>query len=116
MEPNSKKHISIPGPEGIWMLDPAKIIRIEAELKYIRIFLLDNTDSLKSFYNLDKIELLLRELGNFFRCHRSHLINIRYVKRYQPKNHIIETAFGEVPLARARVRHFKDTYCRTGNC
>jgi DNA-binding LytR/AlgR family response regulator len=116
MEANNNSIISLSGPEGIWIMDVSSIVRIEADSRYIRIFLPDNTDSLKAFYSLDKIESLLKGLGDFYRCHRSHLINIKYVKRYQPKNQKIETQIGEVPIARSRVRQFKDTYCSTINC
>lgn len=56
----------------------------------------------------DRIEKLEKKLdGRFFRCHRSYLINLKYLKSY--KNGMAYMEGGkEIPVSRLRSREFSD--------
>lgn len=54
----------------------------------------------------DRIENLERRLdGRFFRCHRSFLINLKYLKSYKNKTAYMENG-KEIPVSRLRSKEF----------
>jgi two-component system LytT family response regulator len=77
---SSLKRIAIPDNEGISMIDLDKILRCEADSNYTKIYLLDGT-RLVSAKTLKEYDNYL-SMHQFFRVHQSHLINLRFVKRY----------------------------------
>jgi len=56
----------------------------------------------------ERIEDLAARLdGRFFRCHRSYLINLNYLKSYRKGTAYLEGG-GEIPVSRLRSREFSD--------
>lgn len=56
----------------------------------------------------DRIEKLEKKLdGRFFRCHRSYLINLKYLKSYKNGMACMEGG-KEIPVSRLRSREFSD--------
>lgn len=74
--------ILLPLSDGQTVFNISDIVRCEAEGSYSRVFFNNNTKELicKPLQNLDR---LLNEL-DFVRIHNSHLVNLRYVKKYVP--------------------------------
>ncbi|MBI5217959.1 MAG: LytTR family transcriptional regulator [Bacteroidia bacterium] len=72
--------IALPANKTIHILEAADIIRCEAKSSYTIIFFNDSKKIIAS-QNLKHIESLL-SLENFLRIHKSHLINLDYVKEY----------------------------------
>ncbi|GAB4332694.1 MAG: hypothetical protein OHK0038_08520 [Flammeovirgaceae bacterium] len=77
---SSLKRIAIPDNEGINMVDLEKILRCEADSNYTKIYLLDGT-KLVSSKTLKEYDAYL-SAHQFFRIHQSHLVNLRFVKKY----------------------------------
>jgi two-component system LytT family response regulator len=94
--------LAIPTAEGMEYLNPREIIRIEADRSYSWFFLSGNRKILVS-KNLKEFQDLLSD-RYFFRSHNSHLINLKYVRRFVRKEGgYIEMQDGEqIPVSRNR--------------
>lgn len=56
----------------------------------------------------DRIENLEKKLdGRFFKCHRSYLINLKYLKSFKNKTAYMEGG-EEIPVSRLRSKEFSD--------
>jgi two-component system, LytTR family, response regulator len=94
--------LAIPTADGMEYLNPKDIIRIEADRSYSWFFLNGNRKTLVSKH-LKEFQELLGD-RNFFRSHNSHLINLKYVKKYiRREGGYIEMTDGSViPVSRNR--------------
>lgn len=93
--------IGIPTIEGLEFIATEKIIRCEGLQKCTLIITTEKSNIISS-YNIGKFANLLEENG-FFSCHRSHLINLQYVKKYTREGYIFFSANSKpVPLARRK--------------
>ncbi|MBK9632071.1 MAG: response regulator transcription factor [Saprospiraceae bacterium] len=72
--------IAIPSSEGILFFDLNTIVHLEASSNYTVIYF-DNETKLVSSRTLKEYEELL-PAEIFFRCHHSHLINLKFIKKY----------------------------------
>ena len=76
----SPSRLAIPTSDGMEYLNPKDIIRIEADRSYSWFFLAGNRKILVS-KNLKEFQDIL-DGRSFFRPHNSHLINLKYVRKY----------------------------------
>lgn len=76
----STKRIVLSTAEGMHVIDIRDIIRCESDDYYTRFFLKDRKPIMVS-KTLKEHEELLSEFG-FLRPHKSHLVNIRYIKSF----------------------------------
>ncbi len=74
------KKIALPSMEEVNFVKVDDIIRCESDNNYTRFFLQGNTQILVS-KTLKEYEDLLEPMG-FFRCHKSSLINLKFIKKY----------------------------------
>ncbi|MCX2743864.1 LytTR family DNA-binding domain-containing protein [Mangrovivirga sp. M17] len=97
--------IGVPTIEGIEFIDTNKVVRCEGLQKCTRIITTDKTDIISS-YNIGEFKKILLNLG-FFCCHKSHLINLKFVKKYTKEGFLFFNANSKpVPLARRRKIEF----------
>ena len=82
------------------------IYYIEAQDKRVRVVLKDT--ALSDRRGIDEIERALAG-EDFFRVHRSYLINFRYVARLD-KNEILLVSGEQIPLSRLRKKAFKNAF------
>lgn len=82
------------------------IYYIEAQDKRVRVVLKDTVFSDRR--GIDEIERALAG-EDFFRVHRSYLINFRYVARLD-KNEILLVSGEQIPLSRLRKKAFKNAF------
>lgn len=82
------------------------IYYIEAQDKRVRVVLKDTSFSDRR--GIDEIERALAG-EDFFRVHRSYLINFRYVARLD-KNEILLVSGEQIPLSRLRKKAFKNAF------
>ena len=94
--------LAIPTADGMEYLNPKEIVRIEADRSYSWFFLTGNRKILVS-KNLKEFQDLLGD-RYFFRSHNSHLINLKYVRKFVRKEGgYIEMQDGEqIPISRNR--------------
>jgi two-component system LytT family response regulator len=74
-----RKFIELNVNDGVLFIKQDNIIRIMAEGSYCNIFLKDGKNCLAS-KNLKYLEALL-DPNSFFRCHQSHLINLKEITK-----------------------------------
>jgi two-component system LytT family response regulator len=94
--------MAIPTSDGMEYLNPKDIIRIEADRSYSWFFITGDRKILVSKHLKEFQELLSDRY--FFRSHNSHLINLKYVKKYiRKEGGYIEMADGAmIPVSRNR--------------
>jgi two-component system, LytTR family, response regulator len=94
--------LAIPTSDGMEYLNPKDIIRIEADRSYSWFFLNSNRKILVSKH-LKEFQELLND-RYFFRPHNSHLINLKFVKKYIRKEggYIEMTDSSLIPVSRNR--------------
>lgn len=96
--------IAIPSMTAIEFINVKNIIRIEGMEKLTGIYIL-NRKRMVSSYNIGKFRKLLND-HNFFSPHKSHLINMDYVKRYLREG-VIEMIDGSsIPVAKRKKSEF----------
>jgi two-component system LytT family response regulator len=92
--------LAIPTADGMEYLNPKDIIRIEADRSYSWFFIAGGRKILVSKH-LKEFQDLLSD-RYFFRSHNSHLINLKYVRKYiRKEGGYIEMQDGEqIPVSR----------------
>lgn len=103
---NMVEKLSIPTTKGLLFVEPEKIIFIEADGRYSKIFLEDHDTVLVS-KNLGEIEELLN-METFFRAHHSSIVNIKHVTELNSKDggYLVMTGGSKVLLARRKKDDF----------
>ena len=99
-----KQLIGIPTMEGIDFLSVSEIVRCEGLQKCTRIVATTCKDVISS-YSIGEFVKLLSDHG-FFLCHKSHLINLMYVKKCTREGFIILDNQDAIPLARRKRAEF----------
>ena len=96
------KKIVLSTAEGMHIIDTENIIRCESDDYYTKFFFVDGTTMLIS-KTLKEHEELLSD-SDFFRPHKSHLINLKYVKSYIKTDggSLIMNDGKEIPVSRRK--------------
>lgn len=95
------KLVGVPTIEGLEFVNIDHVVRCEGLQKCTLIVTTEKSDVISS-YSIGKFAELLRKDG-FFPCHRSHLINLKFVKKYTREGYIFFSVSSKpVPLARRR--------------
>jgi two-component system LytT family response regulator len=99
--------LSVPNAEGLLLIPITEIVRIEGSGSYATIHTLHKQKILAS-KNLSEFEELLAAHPNFFRTHKSHLINLNHVNKYirGEGGTVVMSDGSEVEVARRRKEEF----------
>lgn len=99
---SSSKRIILSTSEGMHVIDVRDIIRCESDDYYTRFFIKERKTIMVS-RTLKEHEELLSEYG-FIRPHKSHLINLRYIKSYLKTDggYILLEDGTQVPVSRRK--------------
>jgi len=101
---NSYQKITLPTGTAYEMVYTKDIIRCEAEGSY-SMFFMANGKRFMVTYGLIHYEELLSE-KEFIRVHRHHLINIKYVERYDKEGFVIMKDGTKIEIARRKKDDF----------
>jgi hypothetical protein len=101
---NNPGIVGIPMENGMEFLPARSIVRCEGLNKYTMI-ITDQKGQLVSSYNIGEFHKLLHQHG-FFAPHKSHLINLRCIRRLTNENQIVLQDGSLVPLSRRRRMEF----------
>jgi two-component system LytT family response regulator len=105
----AKNVVGIPTIEGFEILHLSEIVRCEGMQNCTRIITKDRSDIISS-YNLGKFTRLLGKI-DFLSPHKSHLVNIHYIKKYLREGTIIMYDDSYVPVSKRRkmdvLKHFR---------
>lgn len=98
----TEKKIVLHTTECIHIIEIKNIIRCEADINYTVFFLCDNTKIIVSKTLKDFEEMLIEY--NFFRPHKSHLINLSYMKTYEKSDggYIVLKDNTNIPLSQRK--------------
>ena len=103
--------IGIPTPDGLEFIKVKDIIRCEGVQKLTKIVIAEEKKPLYSSYNIGEYIKLLESYG-FFTCHKSHLINMSYIKKYHKDGTLTMEDGSYVPVAKRRKKEFLDSLTR----
>ncbi|PLX07335.1 MAG: DNA-binding response regulator [Marinilabiliales bacterium] len=79
---NSLDKIALPSSDGVRFIKIGDIVRCESDNNYTMFYLISKEKILVS-KTLKEFEIMLSGV-NFFRVHKSHLVNLQYVTKYMP--------------------------------
>lgn len=105
MAQNNK--IIVPTQNGISFLNEDEVLHLEGYQGYTKIHLQNNT-ILTSSYNLGKFE---KTIGpKFFKCHKSHIINLQKVRHLENEGYLILDNEILVPISKANKKLFLNLF------
>lgn len=102
LEPNDR--VGIPTMEGMVFLKVEEILRCEGLHRFTRVFTTKGT-SIISSYNIGEFCKFLCHYG-FFAPHKSHLINLQHITKYEAEGTILLQDGSHVPVSRRRKSQF----------
>lgn len=103
-EKRSNELIGIPTIEGYEFISANEIIRCEGLQKCTRVVTVTKTDIISS-YNIGEFVRLLKPY-HFFSPHKSHLINLDYIRKYLREGTIVLKDNSCVPISKRRKIEF----------
>ncbi|MEN8228472.1 MAG: LytTR family DNA-binding domain-containing protein [Bacteroidota bacterium] len=101
---NNEDVIGIPTIEGFEFIPIKDILRFEGLQKCTRVITKDKSDIVSS-YNIGEFRKLLRDFS-FFSPHKSHLINLSYIRKYHREGSIKMVDGSFVPVAKRKKGEF----------
>ncbi len=99
--------IIVPTPKGISFIPQDRVLHLEGYDGYTKIHLLDST-TITSSYNLGKFEKLLNP--NFYKCHKSHIINLDKVQHFENEGYIVLENEYRVRISRTKRKMFLELF------
>ena len=107
-----KKVLTLKTAEGYVFVDMCEIVRLEAERNHTLLFLTFQQTHIRLALNITEFEKKLPSNICLFRCHRSHIVNIKHIKQYKEKTRSLITINGEVPISESNIKEFKEFLCK----
>jgi two-component system LytT family response regulator len=106
---NTENKIAIPVGQSIKFIDLDDIIYLKAENSYTEIHLQDTSKLLVS-RTLKNFEDVLEDKSNFYRCHKSYIINRQFILDYVKSDggYLILKPKIEIPISPDKVQGFLD--------
>ncbi len=102
------KKIALPVSDGLLFINVEEIIHLDADGAYTKVWVRGGTNTLVS-KNLKYFEDLLQNNTQFFRPHRSHIINVNYLKKYaRHQESLILENNHEITLSKNRKQIFEE--------
>jgi two-component system LytT family response regulator len=106
------KDLSFETAEGYILLNFSDIVRFEAEHNCSRVYLLHSGEPKKLRHTLNEIGEKVLSNYIFFKCHRSHIVNLKYINEFKKKSRILVTERGEIPIAKPYIKEFEEFICK----
>lgn len=103
---NETNKLVLPASHGFNVLKFDDIIRLEAEGSYTKVLVKDGKSKIVSRTLKDFEDILPKE--KFFRIHKSHLINLKYIKDYSniSGNYVTMTDGSKIEISRRKAPEF----------
>lgn len=106
----SNNRIGIPTESGLEFIPTEEIIRCEGYQKYTKVIANGRKDLLSS-YNIGEFRKLLESYG-FYAPHKSHLINMSHIERYDKEGTVTMSDASHVPVSRRKKQEFMEQLTR----
>lgn len=104
---SNNNKIIVPTQKGMSFIPQDEVLHLEGYEGYTKIHLI-NGKIIMSSYNLGKFEKLLSP--SFFKCHKSHIINLDKVRHFENEGYLILEDNQRVPISRANKKAFLDLF------
>jgi len=101
---NQSNRIGIPSSDGLEFVSIQEIIRCEGIQRATKV-VFEGRKNLISSYNLGEFRRLLETYG-FYSVHKSHLVNLSHVKRYDKEGFVHMSDQTNVPVSRRKRQEF----------
>ncbi|WP_276133585.1 LytR/AlgR family response regulator transcription factor [Polluticoccus soli] len=95
--PNNAIKIGIPNVKGIDYLNAEDILYFESVNKYTKV--VTKNTSIMSSYNLGEFKKVIDE-NDFYQVHRSYIVNIHHIKRYEIAGVLIMEDNMQIPVSK----------------
>jgi len=107
LQNDSERRIALATQDEVLFVKVSHIVRLQAEANYTKVFFKNESPVLLSG-NIGHFEKLLND-QNFYRSHQSHLINLRFVKKYVKTEggYFVMADNSEVPISRIKKEEVK---------
>ncbi|NCP06044.1 MAG: DNA-binding response regulator [Flavobacteriaceae bacterium CG18_big_fil_WC_8_21_14_2_50_34_36] len=99
----SNNKLIIPTEKGLSFISQEEVMHLEGYEGYTKIHLV-NKEEILSSYNLGKFEKSLNT--NFFKCHKSHIINLKKVRGFENEGFIVLENAQRIPISRLNRKIF----------
>lgn len=99
--------LKVPTQKGISFIPQEEIIHLEGYEGYTKIHLVDGK-VLTSSYHLGKFSDYLDDY--FFKCHKSHIVNIRAVRAFENEGYVVIGEDYRVPITKTYKQAFLDLF------
>lgn len=107
LKENNIRKIALPNLDGLQFVDIDDIALLEADGSYTHVFL-ENAERIVVSKKIKDFEEILLRKKNFFRVHRSAIININFIKNYsKAESYIYLTNNKSVPVSRNKKVEFE---------
>jgi two-component system LytT family response regulator len=103
------ERIPIEASHGTIFPHRSEIIRFQGGHNCVYLFLTTSEKPVRILHKLRDIEVLC---SDFFCCHKSHVINLDHVTKYEKKARRITTTNGIVPIAEKKLKDFESRMSR----
>ncbi len=105
---NSDRKVAIADMEGLTFIQLSDIVRCESDGNYTLIFM-EGGKKMLSSKSLTEYDELLSE-DNFFRVHRSHLINLSHIKKYYRGDggYVLMSDNSQIEISRRKKNEFME--------
>ena len=97
----------VPTVKGLSFIPQDEVLHIEGYEGYTKIHLEDDS-TLMSSYNLGKFDKVVS--ANFFKCHKSHIVNINKVRHFENEGYLVLENKQRVPISRANKKAFLELF------
>lgn len=104
---NKQNKLIVPTSKGMSFIPQEEVLHLEGYEGYTRIHLIDSTMLLSS-YSLGKFEKMLEK--HFFKCHKSHIINIAKVRSFENEGYVVLENEHRVPISKANRKVFLNLF------
>ncbi len=105
------KKIVITTADGAKFFQIADIVRCQGYDGYTKIFFIDQQPLVSSFNIGQYVKMLDNEF--FYQTHKSHLINLDFVEKYELDGRLFLKNGDEIPVSRRRRKEFLERVCHT---
>lgn len=103
------QRIAVPDANSVKFFDLDSILYFKADSSYTEIFFIDNNKLIVS-RTLKNIEDALGNSKDFFRCHKSYLINMKYLTDYVKSDggYLVLKQKHTIPISKEKIQEFLD--------
>lgn len=104
---NKTLKIGVPNVKGIDYITPSDVLYFESVNKYTKVVTKDY--SIVSSYNIGEFKKII-DSKMFFQVHRSYVINMEHVKRYETSGTVVMDDDMHIPVSRNSKAEFLKTF------